>query len=135
MGLAARRGERELREERERALRLERELEGWKGLRFERRAGSGRGPSWGSGVGSVRGRREGSVQAPPSVFAREGSSVQPSFAREASAPAGGLPPPPVVVAKREASGPAAVVGDAEAGAAGSFAARVLRRVSTTKTFL
>jgi len=34
--LTAKRAERELREERERALRLERELEGWKGLRFER---------------------------------------------------------------------------------------------------
>lgn len=34
--LAARRAERELREEREKALRLERELEGWKGLRMER---------------------------------------------------------------------------------------------------
>ena len=34
--LAARRAERELREEKEKALRLERELEGWKGLRVER---------------------------------------------------------------------------------------------------
>ncbi|KAH0533866.1 hypothetical protein GP486_008958, partial [Trichoglossum hirsutum] len=34
--LAARRAERELREEKENALRLERELEGWKGLRLER---------------------------------------------------------------------------------------------------
>ncbi|GAB7345865.1 hypothetical protein MBLNU457_4114t1 [Dothideomycetes sp. NU457] len=34
--LAAKRAERELREEREKALRLERELEGWKGLRMER---------------------------------------------------------------------------------------------------
>ncbi len=34
--LAAKRAERELREERERALRMERELEGWKGLRMER---------------------------------------------------------------------------------------------------
>ena len=34
--LAAKRAERELREEREKALRLERELEGWKGLRVER---------------------------------------------------------------------------------------------------
>jgi myosin protein heavy chain len=63
--LAAKRAERELREERERALRLERELEGWKGLRLER--GSVRG---GLAVpeilgsqsgGSVRGRREGSA--------------------------------------------------------------------------
>ena len=34
--LQARRAERDLREEREKALRLERELEGWKGLRMER---------------------------------------------------------------------------------------------------
>lgn len=34
--LQARRAERELREEREKALRLERELEGWKALRVER---------------------------------------------------------------------------------------------------
>ncbi|KAI9762458.1 MAG: hypothetical protein M4579_000434 [Chaenotheca gracillima] len=34
--LQARRAERELREEREKALRLERELEGWKGLRIEK---------------------------------------------------------------------------------------------------
>ncbi|KAI9844057.1 MAG: hypothetical protein M1838_002329 [Thelocarpon superellum] len=34
--LQAKRAERELREEREKALRLERELEGWKGLRMER---------------------------------------------------------------------------------------------------
>lgn len=51
--LAARRAERDLREEKEKALRLERELEGWKGLRMER--GSGRAVSgWGSN-GSVRG--------------------------------------------------------------------------------
>lgn len=34
--LSARRAERELKEERENRLRLERELEGWKGLRIER---------------------------------------------------------------------------------------------------
>ena len=34
--LSARRAERDLREEREKGLRLERELEGWKGLRMER---------------------------------------------------------------------------------------------------
>lgn len=34
--LAARRAERELKEERENRLRLEREVEGWKGLRIER---------------------------------------------------------------------------------------------------
>jgi myosin heavy chain 9/10/11/14 len=39
--LAAKRAERELREEREKCLRLERELEGWKGLRLERRSALG----------------------------------------------------------------------------------------------
>lgn len=38
--LSARRAERELREEREKALRLERELEGWKALRVEKGANS-----------------------------------------------------------------------------------------------
>lgn len=38
--LSARRAERELREEKERAVRLERELEGWKGLRSEKGPGS-----------------------------------------------------------------------------------------------
>lgn len=45
--LSARRAERELREEKEKCHRLERELEGWKGLRMEK----GSAP-----VGSVRGR-------------------------------------------------------------------------------
>lgn len=41
--LTARRAERESREEREKSLRLERELEGWKGLRLDRnRATDGR---------------------------------------------------------------------------------------------
>ena len=43
--LAAKRAERDLREEKEKALRLERELEGWKGLRMER---GGRGTVVGS---------------------------------------------------------------------------------------
>lgn len=43
--LQARRAERELREEREKSLRLERELEGWKSLRLER--GSIKGPGYG----------------------------------------------------------------------------------------
>ena len=51
--LSARRAERDLREEREKGLRLERELEGWKGLRMERGAGGKGGSSeWG---GSIRG--------------------------------------------------------------------------------
>jgi myosin protein heavy chain len=40
MQLDARRAERELREEKERALRLERELEGWKALRVDKTAGT-----------------------------------------------------------------------------------------------
>lgn len=48
--LAARRAERDLREEREKGLRLERELEGWKGLRMER--GKPGSSEWG---GSIRG--------------------------------------------------------------------------------
>lgn len=47
--LSARRAERELREEKEKALRLEKELEGWKGLRSEKA----------SAVGSLRGRLDG----------------------------------------------------------------------------
>ena len=51
--LSARRAERDLREEKEKALRLERELEGWKGLRMERGVGAhGGGSEWG---GSMRG--------------------------------------------------------------------------------
>ena len=51
--LAARRAERDLREEREKGLRLERELEGWKGLRMERNSAVRAGESeWG---GSSRG--------------------------------------------------------------------------------
>lgn len=47
--LSARRAERELREEKEKSLRLERELDGWKGLRGEK-------TSAGSAMGSVRSR-------------------------------------------------------------------------------
>ncbi|KAL9005940.1 MAG: hypothetical protein Q9188_001305 [Gyalolechia gomerana] len=53
--LAARRAERDLREEKEKALRLERELEGWKGLRMEK-GGIGKGSEWG---GSIRGTPRG----------------------------------------------------------------------------
>lgn len=52
--LAAKRAERDLREEREKGLRLERELEGWKGLRIERGASKGF-----DGSSSVRSGREG----------------------------------------------------------------------------
>ena len=49
--LAARRAERDLREEREKSLRLERELEGWKGLRLDR-GSNGNVSDW---SGSMRG--------------------------------------------------------------------------------
>lgn len=51
--LVARRAERDLREEKEKSLKLERELEGWKGLRMERGNRSGIGSS--EFGGSVRG--------------------------------------------------------------------------------
>ncbi|KAJ6092567.1 hypothetical protein N7486_007856 [Penicillium sp. IBT 16267x] len=54
--MQARRAERELREEREKTLRLERELEGWKSLRVERTSTIGRLPMAAvSDVGSRRG--------------------------------------------------------------------------------
>lgn len=63
--LQARRAERDLREEREKALRLERELEGWKALRMERgslgRNGMGMGMGFGEGDGGERERRRVSV--------------------------------------------------------------------------
>lgn len=60
--LAAKRAERELREEREKSLRLERELEGWKGLRVERRSALGvPGAGPGSDAGEVRSRRGSSI--------------------------------------------------------------------------
>jgi myosin protein heavy chain len=48
--LSARRAERELREEKEKSLRLERELEGWKSLRIEKSSAN---------AGSVRSRMGG----------------------------------------------------------------------------
>ena len=55
--LSARRAERELREEKERALRLERELEGWKGRAAGGRRGLGMGAtvSGGSEFGEENG--------------------------------------------------------------------------------
>jgi len=58
--LAAKRAERELREEREKTLRLERELEGWKNLRVERRSALGV-PGAGSEAGDQRSRRGSSI--------------------------------------------------------------------------
>ncbi|KAI8938488.1 hypothetical protein NX059_004380 [Plenodomus lindquistii] len=60
--LAAKRAERELREEKEKTLRLERELEGWKNLRVERRSAlgvPGQGPA--SEAGDQRSRRGSSI--------------------------------------------------------------------------
>lgn len=53
--LQARRAERDLREEREKSLRLERELEGWKALRVERGSAVGRNMAALSDIGSRRG--------------------------------------------------------------------------------
>lgn len=57
--LVARRAERDLREEKEKALRLERELEGWKGLRMERGGKAGGGGGWGGGGGEWGGSTRG----------------------------------------------------------------------------
>lgn len=62
--LVAKRAERELREERETRLRLERELEGWKGLRMERgsvRNGLAGQLAVGSDAGDARSRRGSSI--------------------------------------------------------------------------
>ncbi|KAF2438501.1 hypothetical protein P171DRAFT_162406 [Karstenula rhodostoma CBS 690.94] len=58
--LAAKRADRELREEREKTLRLERELEGWKSLRIERRSALGV-PGAASDAGDNRSRRGSSI--------------------------------------------------------------------------
>jgi myosin protein heavy chain len=59
--LAAKRAERDLREEKEKNLRLERELEGWKNLRVERRSALGVPGAAGSEAGEVRSRRGSSI--------------------------------------------------------------------------
>jgi myosin protein heavy chain len=65
--LAARRAERELREERERALKLERELEGWK-MRMEKGSGGNAGSAPGSVFGgSLRNRHVGWAAGEESV--------------------------------------------------------------------
>lgn len=58
--LAAKRAERELREEKEKNLRLERELESWKSLRVERRSNLGVPGQQQGGGGSEAGSRRGS---------------------------------------------------------------------------
>jgi myosin protein heavy chain len=65
--LQARRAERELREEKEKALRLERELEGWKGLRVERNLTRGGSGAWrpDTAMGSeTNGSAEGGIEVP-----------------------------------------------------------------------
>lgn len=59
--LAAKRAERELREEKEKSIRLERELEGWKNLRVERRSVLGLPGAAVSDAGEVRSRRGSSI--------------------------------------------------------------------------
>jgi myosin protein heavy chain len=59
--LSARRAERELREEKEKALRLERELEGWKSLRMEKGSISAANDRASIMGGSMRSRVGGSV--------------------------------------------------------------------------
>lgn len=59
--LAAKRAERDLREEKEKNLRLERELEGWKNLRVERRSALGVPGAAGSEAGEARSRRGSSI--------------------------------------------------------------------------
>lgn len=77
--LSARRAERELREEKEKSLRLERELEGWKSLRVEKTAGT---------TGSLRSRvgpwraSEGDEPAQVDIPARKSSiSRMPSLTK------------------------------------------------------
>jgi myosin protein heavy chain len=56
--LAARRAERALKEEKEKGLRLERELEGWKGMRLEKPGQAGSVRRGGSGIWSVANGRD-----------------------------------------------------------------------------
>lgn len=60
--LAAKRAERELREEKEKTLKLERELDSWKNLRAERRSALGvPGGAAASDAGDARSRRGSSI--------------------------------------------------------------------------
>jgi myosin protein heavy chain len=59
--LAAKRAERELQQEKENSQRLERELEGWKNLRVERRSVLGVPGAAGSDAGDTRSRRGSSI--------------------------------------------------------------------------
>lgn len=69
--LAAKRSERELREEREKSLRLEREVEGWKSMRLERPASIARSGTFAAYSDDARSRR--GSPAPPA--SRLGGSI------------------------------------------------------------
>jgi len=71
--LAAKRAERELREERENRLRLERELEGWKGLRIERGSVHRSATLVALSDADVRSRRGSSIGPPPQAPSSVGS--------------------------------------------------------------
>ena len=82
--LQAKRAERELRDEKDKALRLERELEGWKALRVERgelrRSGTFRALSeMGGGGGSIRSKRD--VSATHSQSGVDGPDRQNSLTK------------------------------------------------------
>ncbi|KAI9812314.1 MAG: hypothetical protein M1827_004763 [Pycnora praestabilis] len=82
--LQAKRAERELREEKEKALRLERELEGWKGLRIERGSGLARSGTMLalSEMGDAEDRR--SMRRGSRQVSRQGSVAQEVLQRMAS---------------------------------------------------
>lgn len=72
--LAAKRAERELREEREKALRLEREMEGWKGIRLERNSVQ-RSGTLAALSDDGRSRRGSSIGPPTSPFDSRTASI------------------------------------------------------------
>jgi hypothetical protein len=131
--MLARRTDRELKDEREKALRLEREVEGWKGLRFDRgsvKGGTGTLRVASSQFGSIRGRRDGSlalgsVSGSVSGFLRGVSPAPSSVALPASRP---------YADKQPSVEPELAEGASEISVS-SVVARPLRRVSNTKGFL
>ncbi|KOS21022.1 Myosin type-2 heavy chain 2 [Escovopsis weberi] len=83
--LSARRAERELREEKERSLRLDRELEGWKNLRMDKTGGAGGGGNGLNGVGSgLRSRWKASNDGDESVLSSDGLQRNSSLSRAPS---------------------------------------------------
>ena len=93
--LAARRAERDLREEKEERMRLERELEGWKGLRVDRGAlgsgsvGGGLGGADGSGRASSFAGANGSLRGSPSIRFASGTKGAGSRSGSGSGSASG----------------------------------------------